>query len=124
VPQDGFAALVDKGRYLAQAGDCIACHTARGESLFAGGLPLASPIGAIYSTNITPEPKSGIGNYTLQDFDRAVRHVIRPNGDFLCPAMPYPSYARMSDDDVRVMYAYFMRGVTPATEVGYPRGVE
>jgi mono/diheme cytochrome c family protein len=70
--------LVERGRYLAQAGDCVACHTAPGGKPFAGGLPLASPIGAMYSTNITPDRDTGIGTYTLDDFDRAVRMASGP----------------------------------------------
>jgi mono/diheme cytochrome c family protein len=107
------AALIEKGRYLADAGDCTACHTATGGKPFAGGLPIASPIGTLYSSNITPDKASGIGNYSLQDFDRAVRHGIAANGSSLYPAMPYPAYARISDDDLRAMYAYFMQGVAP-----------
>ena len=122
-PDGDSLALVDKGRYLAQAGDCVACHTAPGGTPFAGGLPLASPIGAIYSTNITPDRDSGIGTYTLNDFDRAVRHGIRADGDSLYPAMPYPSYARMSDEDVRELYAFFMHGVAPAKAQPHPRGI-
>ncbi|SEK13411.1 MULTISPECIES: cytochrome c [unclassified Variovorax] len=116
-------ALIDKGRYLAQAGDCVACHTSPGGMPFTGGLPLASPIGAMYSTNITPDRDSGIGKYTLADFDRAVRHGIRADGASLYPAMPYPSYARMSDDDVRALYAFFMHGVTPAQSSPHPHGI-
>jgi alcohol dehydrogenase (quinone), cytochrome c subunit len=116
-------ALVERGRYLAQAGDCVACHTAPGGKPFAGGLPLASPIGAMYSTNITPDRTTGIGNYTLDDFDRAVRHGIRADGDSLYPAMPYPSYARMSDDDLRALYAFFMHGVVPAPAQPHPSGI-
>lgn len=106
-------ALVDRGRYLADAGDCTACHTAKGGKPFAGGLPIASPIGELYSSNITPDKETGIGNYSLADFDRAVRHGIAANGTSLYPAMPYPAYARISDDDIRALYAYFMRGVEP-----------
>ncbi|HEY0286787.1 MAG TPA: cytochrome c [Pseudomonas sp.] len=107
------AALIEKGRYLADAGDCTACHTAKGGKPFAGGLPIASPIGTLYSSNITPDKASGIGGYSLDDFDRAVRHGIAANGDSLYPAMPYPAYARTSDDDMRALYAYFMHGVAP-----------
>ncbi len=117
------AALVERGRYLAQAGDCVACHTAPGGKPFTGGLPLASPIGAMYSTNITPDRDTGIGRYTLDAFDRAVRHGIRPDGDSLYPAMPYPSYARMSDGDLRALYAFFMHGVAPAPAQPHPRGI-
>ncbi|MGH8444552.1 MAG: c-type cytochrome [Solimonas sp.] len=109
-------ALVERGRYLARAGDCTACHTAVDGVAFAGGLPLASPIGTIYSSNITPDREHGIGDYTLDDFDRAVRHGIAPGGRTLYPAMPYPSYAKVSDDDIVALYAYFMHGVAPAAE--------
>ena len=65
-------ALIKQGEYLARAGDCVACHTAKGGKPFAGGLPMQTPIGTIYSTNITPDP-TGIGDYSLEDFERAVR---------------------------------------------------
>lgn len=104
------AALIDKGRYLATAGDCTACHTAPGGKPFAGGRAVASPLGDIYSTNITPDKATGIGGYSLDDFDRALRHGIAANGDTLYPAMPYPAYARLGDDDVRALYAYFLHG--------------
>ncbi|WDS35255.1 cytochrome c [Pseudoxanthomonas sp.] len=110
-PAASDAALIEQGRYLAAAGDCTACHTAAGGQPFAGGLPIASPIGTIYSTNITPDADTGIGQYSLDDFDRAVRHGITPAGGTLYPAMPYPSYARMTDADVRALYAYFKHGV-------------
>ncbi|WP_261519927.1 c-type cytochrome [Burkholderia multivorans] len=106
-------ALVARGAYLARAGDCVACHTAVGGKPFAGGLKFDTPIGAIYSTNITPAQKTGIGTWSLEDFDRAVRAGVRKNGDTLYPAMPFPSYARLTDDDVKALYAYFMHGVAP-----------
>lgn len=112
-PDAEQAALIEKGRYLADAGDCTACHTVKGGKPFAGGLPIASPIGMLYSTNITPDRATGIGAYSLDDFDRAVRHGIAANGDSLYPAMPYPAYARVSDEDMRALYAYFMGGVAP-----------
>src|SRR5580704_8793861 len=107
------AASVERGRYLALAADCGACHTAPGGKPFAGGFAIDSPVGTIYSTNITPDVKSGIGKFTLDDFDRAVRHGIDDEGVTLYPAMPYPSYALMSDEDIAALYAYFMRGVEP-----------
>ncbi|NWE42511.1 cytochrome c [Pseudomonas yamanorum] len=112
-PQAEQAALIEKGRYLADAGDCTACHTAKGGQPFAGGLPIASPIGTLYSSNITPDKATGIGGYSLEDFDRAVRHGIAANGSSLYPAMPYPAYARVNDDDLQALYAYFMHGVAP-----------
>jgi mono/diheme cytochrome c family protein len=121
--------LVDAGRYVAVASDCIACHTAPGGKEFAGGRAIASPIGNMYSTNITPDRQTGIGNYSLNDFDRAVRHGIAKDGTSLYPAMPYPSYAKMSDQDVRALYAYFMKGVQPvaaanrANDISWPLSI-
>lgn len=103
--------LVKRGEYLAKAGDCVACHTAAGGKPFAGGLAMATPIGTVYSSNITPDKQNGIGNYTEEDFDRAVRHGIRQDGATLYPAMPYPSYAKVKPADVKALYAYFMNGV-------------
>ncbi len=74
---------------------------------------MGSPLGAIYSTNITPDPDTGIGNYTRAEFDRAVRRGIAKDGHHLYPAMPYPSYARLSDADVGALYAFFMNEVPP-----------
>jgi len=105
--------LVRQGEYLARAGDCTACHTKAGGEPFAGGLPLQTPIGIIYSTNITPDARTGIGDYSFEAFDNAVRRGIRKDGSTLYPAMPYPSYARISDGDMRALYAYFM-GAVPA----------
>jgi len=109
------SALIKQGEYLARAGDCVACHTAKGGQPFAGGLPMQTPIGTIYSTNITPD-KSGIGAYSFEDFDQAVRHGVAKNGSTLYPAMPYPSYARVSDSDMQALYAYFMKGVAPVAQ--------
>ncbi|WP_347559027.1 cytochrome c [Robbsia sp. KACC 23696] len=120
------AQLIKQGAYLARAGDCIACHTAKGGKPFAGGLPMATPIGTIYSSNITPDKTHGIGDYTLEDFDKAVRHGVAKNGDTLYPAMPYPSYAKVKPSDIKALYAYFMNGVQPvaqankATDIAWP----
>ncbi|CAD6533405.1 c-type cytochrome [Paraburkholderia metrosideri] len=105
--------LVKRGEYLAKAGDCIACHSAPQGKPFAGGLPLATPLGEIVSTNITPSRTNGIGNYTLEQFSAALRQGVRADGQHLYPAMPYTSYAKVSDDDVKALYAYFMHGVAP-----------
>lgn len=108
--------LVKQGEYLARAGDCVACHTAKGGKPFAGGLPMETPIGTLYSTNITPD-KTGLGDYSFEDFDQAVRHGVAKNGSTLYPAMPYPSYARVSESDMQALYAYFMKGVEPVAQV-------
>jgi alcohol dehydrogenase (quinone), cytochrome c subunit len=117
------AASIERGRYLAVAADCTACHSAPGGKPFAGGLAIDSPLGAIYSTNITPDPESGIGKFTLNDFDRAVRHGIDDEGVTLYPAMPYPSYALMSDSDIAALYSYFMHGVEPAPGTDHANGI-
>ena len=111
--QSADAALIKRGEYLARAG-CIACHTASGGKPFAGGLKFDTPIGGIYSTNITPDPKT-VGGWTVEDFTRAVREGVRKNGDTMYPAMPFPSYARLTDDDMKALYAYFMHGVAPSS---------
>ncbi|MFI7859458.1 c-type cytochrome [Pseudomonas promysalinigenes] len=115
-------ALVKKGQYLARAGDCVACHTAKGGKPFAGGLAMQTPIGTVYSTNITPDP-SGIGHYSFAEFDQAVRKGIARDGSTLYPAMPYPSYARVSDQDMQALYAYFMQGVEPVAQANKPTDI-
>ena len=120
-------AMVARGEYLAKVADCVSCHTAgSGHPLFAGGLPIKSPFGIIYSTNITPDPISGIGQYTYPDFSRAVREGIAKDGRRLYPAMPYASFAATSDSDIQALYAYFMEGVKavhhtpPQTRLPFP----
>ena len=107
--------LIKQGEYLARAGDCVACHTAKDGKPFAGGLPMETPIGTIYSTNITPD-KTGLGDYSFEDFDKAVRHGVAKNGSTLYPAMPYPSYASVTEPDMQALYAYFMHGVAPVAQ--------
>ena len=118
--------LIERGQYVARLGDCIACHTAQGGALMAGGLELKTPMGTIYSSNITPDPETGIGQYSFEQFDRAMREGVTPAGQNLYPAMPYPSYAKMSEEDMRALYAYLMQDVTPVkvanieADMGFP----
>lgn len=107
------ATLLQRGQYLATAGDCVACHTAPGGKPYAGGLTVPTPIGNIVATNITPSTTAGIGHYTEQQFSDALRKGIRADGKHLYPAMPYTAYAQITDDDVHALYAYFMHGVAP-----------
>ncbi|MBB5463131.1 cytochrome c [Paraburkholderia sp. Cpub6] len=118
------AAQVARGAYLAKAADCAGCHTAaprvphpgaapEATPPFAGGLGMGSPFGTIYTSNITPDPQYGIGRYSYDDFARALREGIAPGGKRLYPAMPYPSFAKITDDDMHALYAYFMHGVQP-----------
>lgn len=102
---------IRRGEYTARLADCIACHTAPGGKPYAGGLAMQTPLGAIYSTNITPDEETGIGRYSYAQFKNAVQHGIRADGAPLYPAMPYPSYAVMPEEDIQAMYAYFMHGV-------------
>ncbi|MGH8762833.1 MAG: c-type cytochrome [Nitrosospira sp.] len=107
-------AMVARGAYLAKAADCVSCHTAGPHHPpFAGGLPINSPFGIIYSTNITPDPVTGIGQYSYSDFSRAVREGIAKDGRRLYPAMPYASFTAILDDDIQALYAFFMNGVEP-----------
>ena len=123
------ADVVAKGQYLATASDCMACHTAHQGQAMAGGLVLSSPVGDIVSTNITPSRLHGIGNYTEQQFSDALRKGIRADGAPLYPAMPYTSYAVMTDADVHALYAYFMQGVpavdkaSPETRLPFPMNI-
>jgi mono/diheme cytochrome c family protein len=116
-------ALAAKGEYLAHAADCVACHSAHGGAAFAGGLGMGSPLGTIYATNITPDPETGIGRYSLQDFDSALRRGIARDGHHLYPSMPYPSYAKISDADVAALYAYFMQAVQPVHQPNRPPAI-
>jgi alcohol dehydrogenase (quinone), cytochrome c subunit len=107
------ATLIDRGAYLARLGDCAACHSGSGQPAFSGGYRFATPIGGVYSTNITPDPTYGIGRFTLADFDRALRFGVA-DGHSLYPAMPFSSYANTKPEDVAALYIYFKYGVAPA----------
>lgn len=118
------ASVLARGEYVAKAAGCAGCHTAPdGGAPFAGGLGMSSPFGTIKSSNITPDPRYGIGRYTLQDFDRAVRHGVAPGGKALYPAMPYHEFSKMSDDDMRALYAYLMQRVAPVPKPSEPTDV-
>jgi len=103
-------ALIKRGEYLAKMGDCIACHTdMNGKTApFAGRLPIATPFGTFYSPNITPDKETGIGNWTEKDFIRALKEGRDPKGRNYFPVFPYIYFSKMSDDDARALYAYFM----------------
>ncbi len=100
------ASLIERGEYLAHAADCVVCHTATGGKPFAGGLAFKLPFGALYSTNITPDKDTGIGNYSDQDFLNAMHRGIRRDGAHLYPAMPFTSYTSMTDADALAIKAY------------------
>ncbi|AOJ15867.1 c-type cytochrome [Burkholderia vietnamiensis] len=114
-PKVSNADLVAHGAYVARLGDCVACHTASDGKPMAGGLPLNTPFGAVYSTNITPDDATGIGRYTFAQFERVMRKGIAADGHNLYPAMPYPSYVKMTDQDMRALFAYLKHGVAPVS---------
>jgi len=98
---------IERGRYLVKLGDCSACHTdPDGGKPFAGGRPIETPFGTIVSANITPDAETGIGNWSSDQFDKAVRHGVRADGKRLYPAMPYTAYTKMSRADVEAIRAY------------------
>ena len=107
-PQTFSAAEIQKGAELAKLADCQGCHTADGGQAFAGGRPLNSPFGTIYTRNITPDPRTGLGRYSREAFIRALRRGVRFDGAELYPAMPYDHFAYADDEDLGALYAYLM----------------
>ena len=119
------ASAVERGAYLARAADCAACHTAPGGKEYTGGLGIKLPFGTLYSTNITPDKETGIGNYSDQDFLNSVHRGIRRDGARLYPAMPYTSYTYMSDADALAIKAYLfslppVHAAAPANTLEFP----
>jgi len=113
------AVTTARGEYVMRASDCLACHTADEGQPFAGGRKIASLLGVIYSTNITPDKDTGIGNYSLDEFRAALYDGLRKDGAHLYPAMPYENFRFLSEADVQAMYQYFMREV-PAVHNSVP----
>jgi len=110
---------IERGRYLVNAGDCASCHTAEGGKPYAGGLAVPTPFGTIYSTNITPDPATGIGKWSEQDFYKAMHDGIRRDGKHLYPAFPYPWFTKVSRADVHAIKA-FLDTVTPVRQQNKP----
>ncbi len=130
VPNPGISPLlaqrkpdVEHGKYVAVLGDCAACHTAAGGQPFAGGVPFSTPVGTVYSNNITPDRDSGIGNYSFEDFVRVMRLGATPDGTRLYPAMPYTAYAKVSDEDLQDLFAYLQSGLAPVERARRPSGI-
>jgi len=128
-PGAADADAVARGKYIAIAGDCVACHTApESKDAFAGGYAISTPFGGIFASNITPDKETGIGNWTERDFYRAVRHGKGKEGENLYPAMPYNAYVKVSDRDMHDLWMY-MRSVKPVhyavpeTDLGFPYNI-
>src|ERR1700744_4615371 len=124
-PQSFDPALVKRGRDLAAIGNCSDCHTIKGGKTFAGGLPVLTPFGTIYSSNITPDPETGIGRWSEAAFRRAMRSGVDRAGQHLYPTFPYDHFTNVNDEDDRALYAFLMtrpavRAAAPANDLAFP----
>ena len=122
------AESIARGETLAAAGHCASCHTRAGGQPFAGGYGVKTPFGIVYGTNITPDPKTGIGTWPLEAFLRAMREGVARDGSHLFPAFPYNAYTKLTDDDLRALYAYLMTrqpvsARVPSNTVPFPLSV-
>lgn len=123
--EEDHAALLERGRYLVTAANCASCHTVAGGEFMAGGVAFETPYGRLYSTNITPDPETGIGAWSRQDFVASMRHGVRPGGEHLYPAFPYTAFTRISDSDLAAMHAYLqavppVRREAPPNDMRFP----
>lgn len=117
--------LIARGEYLATAGNCVSCHTTEESQLMAGGLAFETPFGVIYSTNITPDVETGIGQWTEWDFLNSLRHGVSAEGEHLYPAFPYTAYTKLSNEDIAAIFAYLQTvpSITyepPANDLRFP----
>ncbi len=127
--------VLERGEYLSRMGNCISCHTVHGGPEFGGGVPFhivggpfSEPVGTIYSTNISPDPETGIGNWTEEEFSRAMREGVSPNGSHLYPAFPYTDFSKITEEDMSAIYTYIMslEPVThspPENDVPFPLNI-
>ncbi|KAF1045027.1 c-type cytochrome [Xylophilus sp.] len=116
---DAATAVINRGEYLARAGDCVACHTDPTGRVFAGGRAMATPFGALYTPNITPDDETGIGRWTADDFYRMMHTGVSKDGTLLYPAMPFASYTKVTRSDSDAIYAYLM-SVPPVRQPNRP----
>jgi nicotinate dehydrogenase subunit B len=122
------AATIERGRELAAVGNCIGCHTSAGGTPNAGGRAMDTPFGQIYTTNLTPDPETGLGLWSYAAFERAMREGISRDGHHLYPAFPFTSFAKTSDPDLTALYAYLMaqpavHAPTPPAQLAFPYSV-
>ncbi|MCY4355925.1 MAG: cytochrome c [Gammaproteobacteria bacterium] len=114
-----------RGEYLARAGNCISCHTVENGKPMAGGLPFETPFGTLYSTNITPDPETGIGTWSEQDFFNSLRQGVRPDGQHLYPVFPFTAFTKLTNSDITSLFAYLrtiepVRQSAPENELRFP----
>jgi mono/diheme cytochrome c family protein len=124
-PTNFEAQQVKRGEMLAAIGNCSTCHTVPGGKTFAGGREIPTPFGAIYATNITPDPETGIGRWSEAAFQRAMRQGVDRQGNHLYPAFPYDHFTLVTDEDNKALYAYLMtrapvRNTPPANALPFP----
>src|SRR5277367_545167 len=115
--------IVQRGEYLAHAGDCIACHTAPEGRIFAGGRPMLTPFGTLYSSNITPDAEAGIGKWSADDFYKTMHTGRFPDGGLLYPAMPFGSYTKVTRADSDAIFAY-LKTIPPVRRPDRPHDLE
>ena len=116
------ANLIARGAYLARAGNCMACHTARGGERYAGGLGIATPFGTVFTSNLTPDAGTGLGNWSAADFWRALHNGRSKSGRLLYPAFPYTSYTRVTREDSDALFAY-LRSLPAAAQANQPHAL-
>ncbi len=119
-PQHSHESIVQQGEYLARAGDCIACHTEPGGKLFAGGRAMPTPFGTLYSTNISPDPQTGIGTWTPDQFYGVMHDGRMPDGGLLYPAMPFAAYTKVTREDSDAIFTY-LQSVPPVHQPNKPQ---
>ncbi|WFU77039.1 MULTISPECIES: cytochrome c [unclassified Bradyrhizobium] len=113
--QDKSTDIIARGEYLARAGDCTACHTAPEGQLFAGGRAMPTPFGTLYTSNITPDPDTGIGKWSADDFYKTMHSGRFPDGGLIYPAMPFASYTKVTRADSDAIFAY-LRSIPPVNQ--------
>lgn len=116
---------IERGRVLAAAGACEVCHTSERGEAFAGGRGIATPFGTIHSTNITPDPETGIGSWSLEAFRRSMREGVDRSGNHLYPAFPFTHFTKVTDDDIAAIYAFLMtrnpvEAESPGDDLSFP----
>ena len=120
-PAPADPALVARGAYLARAGNCATCHTARGGEPYAGGRGIETPFGTVFAGNLTPDDR-GLGTWSADAFWRAMQHGVSRDGRLLYPAFPYESFSRITRDDSDALYA-FLRSLPPVAQVNQPHAL-
>ena len=116
------AEQITRGAYLARAGHCAGCHTTRGGAVYAGGRAIATPFGTVYASNLTPDRSTGLGDWTADNFWRALHHGRSRDGHLLYPAFPYPNFTQVNRADADALLAY-LRSLPPVLQANRPHAL-